>query len=136
MGIDESNNLDEQPVDPESIDQSSDLLDQADQLGETVDINDLLNEAQRERDQFHELAKRSQADLANYRKRIVEERQSERKYFNVELLGKLISISDDLNRATQMNYEQSVDQAWLDGVDLVSKNLMKIIAAQRSISPL
>ena len=33
MGIDESNNLDEQPVDPESIDQSSDLLDQADQLG-------------------------------------------------------------------------------------------------------
>lgn len=130
MGIDESNNLDEQPVDPESFDKSSDLLDQADQLEETIDINDLLNEAQRERDQFHELAKRSQADLANYRKRIVEERLSERKYFNVDLLGKLISISDDLDRATQMNSEQSVDQAWIDGVDLVSKNLLKIIESQ------
>ena len=130
MGIDESNNLDEQPVDPESFDKSSDLLDQADQLEETIDINDLLNEAQRERDQFHELAKRSQADLANYRKRIVEERLSERKYFNVDLLGKLISISDDLGRATQMNSEQSVDQAWIDGVDLVSKNLLKIIESQ------
>ena len=44
MGIDESNNLDEQPVDPESFDKSSDLLDQADQLEETIDINDLLSE--------------------------------------------------------------------------------------------
>ena len=29
-----------------------------------------------------------------------------------------------------MNSEQSVDQAWIDGVDLVSKNLLKIIESQ------
>ena len=122
MGIDESNNLDEQSVDSESIDESSELLGNDDQSDEVIDIKELLNEAERERDQFHELAKRSQADLANYRKRIVEERQSERKYFNIDLLGKLISISDDLNRATKMNSDQHVEQAWIDGVDLVSKN--------------
>ncbi len=130
MGIDESNNLDEQSVDSESIDESSELLGNDDQSDEVIDIKDLLNEAERERDQFHELAKRSQADLANYRKRIVEERQSERKYFNIDLLGKLISISDDLNRATKMNSDQHVEQAWIDGVDLVSKNLLKIIESQ------
>ena len=130
MGIDEANTLDEQSVDSESIDESSELLGNDDQSDEVIDIKDLLNEAERERDQFHELATRSQAELANYRKRIVEERQSERKYFNIDLLGKLISISDDLNRATKMNSDQHVEQAWIDGVDLVSKNLLKIIESQ------
>ena len=46
------------------------------------------------------------------------------------LIKPVISISDDLDRATQMNSEQSVDQAWIDGVDLVSKNLLKIIESQ------
>ena len=91
MNADESNNSGEKHVNPESIDESSDLNEEEDQLAESID--DLLKEAERERDQFHELARRSQADLANYRKRIVEERQNERKYFNADLLGKLISIS-------------------------------------------
>lgn len=125
MNADESNNSGENHVNPESIDESSDLNEEEDQLAESID--DLLKEAERERDQFHELARRSQADLANYRKRIVEERQNERKYFNADLLGKLISISDDLNRANKMNEEQNVDQSWIDGIDLVSKNLMNII---------
>ena len=130
MSTDESNNLDEQDVDPETLNELAAPFDEEDSIAEPIDLKDLLIEAERERDQFHELAKRSQADLSNYKKRIDEERKDERKYFNVDLLGKLISISDDLNRVNQMDSEQNVDPAWRDGIDLVYRNLTKIIQSQ------
>jgi molecular chaperone GrpE len=65
------------------------------------DLDALLADTQRERDEYLELAKRTQADFENYRKRMAAEVQAAGARGKAEVIREVVPILDDLERAIQ-----------------------------------
>jgi molecular chaperone GrpE len=63
------------------------------------DLDALVDDVARERDEYLELAKRTQADFENYRKRMAAEVQAAAGRGKVELAAQLIGVIDNLERA-------------------------------------
>ena len=66
------------------------------------DIQELLDQAERERDQFKSIAARAQADLVNYRRRVDDEKSEIRRNAKAGILTKVLSSLDDLDRAMEL----------------------------------
>jgi molecular chaperone GrpE len=76
------------------------------------DIAELLSDTKRERDEYLELAKRTQADFENYRKRMAAEVQGAAVRGKVELALGLIGVIDNLERAlAAVGIEPGAEQA-------------------------
>ncbi|MFH0911145.1 MAG: nucleotide exchange factor GrpE, partial [Planctomycetota bacterium] len=58
-----------------------------------------LREAEAKRDEYLELAQRARAELQNFRKRVLRERELERRRFQAGLVRELLGPLDDLERA-------------------------------------
>ena len=89
-----------------------------------------LEEALREKDQFRAMAQRAQADLVNYKRRAAEEKGDVRRSANSELLLKVLSVDDDLDRALAMIPEDAVAPGWLDGLLLVQRNIDHLLESE------
>jgi len=89
-----------------------------------------LDEALREREQYKNMAQRSQADLVNYRRRSAEEMAGARERANSQLLLRMLSVADDLNRALDHIPEDAVAPGWREGLLLVQRNLQNVLEAE------
>jgi len=90
------------------------------------DLDALLEDTKRERDEYLELAKRAQADFENYRKRMTAEVQAAAARGKSELLKDVVPVLDDLERAIQaagLDPEGDSEDALAHGVLLVFRNL-------------
>jgi molecular chaperone GrpE len=65
------------------------------------DLDALVDDTARERDEYLELAKRTQADFENYRKRMAAEVQAASVRGKAELAAGLIGVIDNLERALE-----------------------------------
>ena len=92
--------------------------------------SDELQEALREKDQFRKMAQRAQADLINYRRRVEDDKANIRRNANSDLLLKVLSVNDDLERAVEHAPEGDEADAWLDGLRLVQRNLQNVLRAE------
>ena len=88
-----------------------------------------LTEAERERGQFKNMAQRAQADLLNYRRRAAEEQAELRRNANADLIGKLLEVVDNFERAIGMLPADAAD-GWHEGLALVQRNLMNILKTE------
>ena len=93
-------------------------------------MREQLEEALREKAQFRAMAQRAQADLENYKRRAIEEREELRRTTNSQLLLKILSIVDNLNRALALVPEDVVAPGWLEGLRLVRRNLDSILESE------
>jgi molecular chaperone GrpE len=73
------------------------------------DIAELLSDTQRERDEYLELAKRTQADFENYRKRMAAEVQAAGTRGKMELAAQVVGVIDTLERALEAAGVESVE---------------------------
>ena len=89
-----------------------------------------LDEALREREQYKNMAQRSQADLVNYRRRAAEEVAEARERSNSQLLLRILSVADDLSRALDHIPEDAVAPGWHEGLLLVQRNLQNVLEAE------
>ena len=80
----------------------------------------------RERDQFLELLRRTQADFENYQKRVRREREEERRYRHEALALDLLPVLDDLERA-RAAAEQASDSELAQGVELVKTMFLDVL---------
>ena len=109
---------------------------EADEEPQTSDTDDMtllqeqMEEALREKDQFRTLAQRSQADLVNYRRRASEEIDETRRNAKSQIIFKLLSVADNFNRAMELIPEDTVDSGWLDGMELVNRSLDSILKTE------
>lgn len=69
---------------------------------------------------------RLQADFQNFRRRAEEDKQNTVKFANESLIAKLLSVSDDLDRALALDVEHN---AFYDGIKLVDDELMRTLKA-------
>ena len=101
--------------------------------GEEADENGLqekLDEALREKDQFRAIAQRAQADLVNYKKRVTEEIQESRRSATTGILLRTLSVVDDLERALTLIPEEAVATGWSEGLTLVLRNLNTVLESE------
>ncbi|HEY0391812.1 MAG TPA: nucleotide exchange factor GrpE [Solirubrobacterales bacterium] len=101
----------------------------ADQVSEDLDA--LLADTQRERDEYLDLAKRTKADFENFRKRMTSEVQAATARGKGELLREVVPVLDDLERAIQaagLDPEGDSDEGLAHGVLLVFRSLRDSLA--------
>jgi molecular chaperone GrpE len=95
------------------------------------DLDALLADTQRERDEYLELAKRTKADFENYRKRMSAEVEAAAARGKAELIGQVVPVLDDLERALQaagLDPEGDSPEGLEHGVLLVFRSLRETLA--------
>ena len=88
-----------------------------------------------ERDEFRDLLLRKTAEFDNYRKRVDRDRQAADQAAAADLIGELLPLLDDLERALAAEADSDVAVAYRTGVELIHKQLMDLLA-RRGVSPL
>ena len=96
--------------------------------GEAVekDLNALLADAEAKKDEYLELAKRTQADFENFRKRMTAEVQAASIRGRLQLARDVVPVVDDLERALQaadLDPEGDSEDGLAHGVILVFRSL-------------
>lgn len=95
------------------------------------DLDALLADTKRERDEYLELAKRTKADFENFRKRMSAEAQAAAARGKGELLREVVPVLDDLERAIQaagLDPEGDSEDGLAHGVLLVFRSLRDSLA--------
>jgi len=90
------------------------------------DIDALLIDTQRERDEYLDLAKRTKADFENFRKRMTAEVLAANARGKSEVIREVVPVLDDLERAIQaagLDPEGDSDDGLAHGVLLVFRSL-------------
>jgi molecular chaperone GrpE len=72
---------------------------------------------------------RSAADFANFKRRTDEERATVGQFSNAVLIGKLLAVLDDFDRALE-NVPADAHDAWIDGVKLVERKLRSALESE------
>ncbi len=70
---------------------------------------------------------RAQADLANYKKRVEVEKQELAKFANAALVGSLISLVDDFERARATIPDSILGMTWVEGLFLIERKLLSTL---------
>ncbi len=114
----------------------NDLIDEADfeeveeaieELGENEECMKALAAAREEAAQYRDSALRSQAELANARKRFEKQQSQAYASANVELVRKLLPILDDFDRAFDNVPGTIAQDSWFTGLELVQRKLGGIL---------
>ena len=92
---------------------------------EAVEAEDPLARTQRERDEYLDLARRSQADFENYRKRAAKEAALAGERAKSGLVRELLPVVDNLERALASAGES--EQHLAEGVRLVHSELIAVL---------
>ena len=90
------------------------------------DFEALLADAQREKDEYLELARRTQADFENYRKRMAAEVQAAQARGKVEVAREVIEAVDNLERALEAGSKDG--QGLAEGVQMVLAGLRETLS--------
>ena len=102
----------------------TDKSEEVEMKAEDADPAKALAEAQTQADKYLDMARRLQADFDNYRKRTQRENEEFRKYACSSIVGDLLTVVDDLDRALEHAGEKT---EFVKGIRGVRANLMKIL---------
>jgi molecular chaperone GrpE len=88
-----------------------------------------LDKARVKADEHLRAWQRAAADLSNYKRRTDEEREAVARFANALLIGKLLGVLDDFDRALE-NVPPDVHEGWVDGVRLVERKLRGVLDSE------
>ena len=97
---------------------------------QVVDVAQMLAELQKSNDQNLDMAQRAQAELANYRKRVDDERFTQQQYANSRLIIRLLPIVDELEMALEHSGDMEIDTAWLEGIKLIHRKVLQMLESE------
>jgi len=95
------------------------------------DLEALLTDTQRERDEYLDLAKRTKADFENFRKRMAADVEAAAARGRAELIRDVVPVLDDLERAIQaagLDPEGDSEDGLSHGVLLVFRSLRESLS--------
>jgi molecular chaperone GrpE len=72
---------------------------------------------------------RSAADFSNYKRRTDEDRALAARFSTAVLIGKLLAVLDDFDRALE-NVPADAHDAWIEGVQLVERKLRGVLESE------
>ena len=101
----------------------------ADLLSKIEDLEKVLEQTRDQSDEHLRGLQRAAADFANYRRRVDEEREGLSQFTNALLIGKLLAVLDDFDRALE-HVPDDTHEGWVDGVRLVERKLRGLLEAE------
>jgi len=111
----------EMAADEKQASQEDEMLEISSQKME--DIQASLNESEEKAQEYLEGWQRSRAEFANYKKRIMKEREEMYERAKGDVIKNYLDISDDLGRALQDRPQSGEGAAWAEGIELIYKKL-------------
>ena len=99
--------------------------------GPAVDVEEI----QRQRDEYYDLLLRKTAEFENYRKRVERDRMNMSEAAAADLLGDLLPLVDDLERALSADPGTEGSEAYRRGVELIHKQLLELLR-RRGVRPI
>ncbi len=78
---------------------------------------------------------RAEADLANFKRRAEQEKSDLIKYANASLIGKILPVLDDFERAIGTIPEDVSSSGWVDGIKLIDRKLRNLLE-QEGVTPI
>jgi molecular chaperone GrpE len=93
-----------------------------------------VNELQRQRDDYYDRLLRKTAEFDNYRKRVDRERVQLAEAAASDLLGELLPLVDDLERALKADAGSEGADAYRRGVELIHRQLVESLR-KRGVRP-
>jgi molecular chaperone GrpE len=93
------------------------------------DMQRVIDETREQSDEHLRGMQRAAADFANYRRRVDEEREGLSQFTNALLIGKVLSVLDDFDRALE-TVPPGTNEGWLDGVRLVDRKLRLLLEGE------
>ena len=100
-----------------------------------ADVPSATEELQRERDEFKDLLLRKTAEFDNFRKRTERERQSISESAAADLIGEIVPLLDDLERALKAEPGSEGAEAYRRGVELIHRQLSETLR-KRGVRPI
>ena len=91
------------------------------------DLNSTLEQEKERADKNLANWQRAQADLANYKKRVEVEKQELAKFANAALVGSLVSLVDDFERARATIPDSILGMTWVEGLFLIERKLLSTL---------
>ena len=89
------------------------------------ELADVRRSDEEHRNNWH----RSAADFANYKRRTDEERMTLTQFSNAVLIGKLLGVLDDFDRALD-NVPADAHDPWVEGVRLTERKLRNVLESE------
>lgn len=89
-----------------------------------------LEEAKKQADEYLDQWRRSVAEFANYRKRVEKERQEFAQQANARLIGRLLVLLDDFERAFATLPPGLMNLTWIEGLHLIYRKLQVILEGE------
>ena len=93
------------------------------------DMQRVLEQTREQADENLRSWQRTAADFSNYRRRMDDEREGLSQFSNAVLIGKLLAVLDDFDRALE-NVPPDIHEGWVDGVRLVERKLRSLLEAE------
>ena len=93
------------------------------------ELQQQLDESQAQAEEHMRAWQRTAADYSNYKRRTDEERDTVAVFANALLIGKLLAVLDDFDRALD-HVPPDTDDAWVEGVRLVERKLRGVLEAE------
>jgi molecular chaperone GrpE len=93
------------------------------------ELQQQLEDSQAQADEHMRAWQRTAADYSNYKRRTDEERDTVAVFANALLIGKLLTVLDDFDRALD-RVPPDTDDAWVEGVRLVERKLRGVLEAE------
>ena len=88
-----------------------------------------LDEARSQSEEHLRNWQRSAADFSNYKRRTDDDRATTAQFANALLIGKLLSVLDDFDRALE-NVPADAHESWVEGVRLVDRKLRAVLESE------
>jgi len=131
--VDESIEIKEDTVEtPQDTSESSTPSPQEIRISELeATVDELKKTVNEEKETFM----RKTADMDNYRKRLIREKESAVQYANERLISDLIPIIDDFDRALDAAETQE-DVGHIDGVKMIRQQLLDVLGRNWGLKPM
>ena len=89
----------------------------------TEDLASALEQEKERADRNLANWQRAQADLSNYKKRVDQEKQDLAKFANAALIGSMLNLVDDFQRARSTIPDSILGMTWVEGLFLIERKL-------------
>lgn len=103
--------------------------------GSPSDVQQALQAAQAQADEYLRLLQRTKADFVNYMRRSEQERAEQERYAAAGILRQLLPVIDDFERAVVAVPGELAEHPWVQGVLLIERK-MKATLEQAGLAPI
>lgn len=101
--------------------------DDEEDLGNCEELEMRLAEALSEKEEYLDGWQRTQADFANYKKRVERDRQQVQQNATANVVRRYLEILDDLERALANQPQDGEGAVWANGIDLVYRKWLNAL---------